>query len=472
MKMAKLALRHRRLDGGHRPHGERASSAGPRSQEYFGVMPCTRHEHDEQRPDASSACETDVCGTISMHVLAARLADAQRAAGLEQQLRRRPRQGGLLPLQQPAQALLCRGHAWITGEIIAGTVGEENAYGTMVGRIKAGPMTFARVSTDDRQRPGARLRRRGPLHRRPARPRSAASASCEIPDLQRLLHFICENGFEHHVAANLSSAANAAYEATTRYLGWDVLPAQRRVEAAAAVGSNAVLDAAVQAGHSAQPGRSAAGADAMDIYHAWCDLKPGVKDLAFAEAVAEVHGPSQGGGADRGLAADPRQARLRRARPGRMAPHDGVCATCGSSRTHSSTSPRDGSPRKASISASILWCRTPASPSTATSRTRCGTTAGSGSSTSILGNEVDAVHARRVRDLCIGPGRRNQCSTHRATRWRGDPGEWSWPGRFHFVRQIRLLPSVSGPWRAARNTSSRAMGRPWPDWFRLPDNGC
>ena len=34
-------------------------------------------------------------------------------------------------------------------DIIAQTVGEENAYGTCVGRIEPGPMTFARVSTDD-----------------------------------------------------------------------------------------------------------------------------------------------------------------------------------------------------------------------------------------------------------------------------------------------------------------------------------
>ena len=34
-------------------------------------------------------------------------------------------------------------------EIIAGTVGKENTYGTMVGRVKPGPMTFVRFSTDD-----------------------------------------------------------------------------------------------------------------------------------------------------------------------------------------------------------------------------------------------------------------------------------------------------------------------------------
>jgi L-fucose isomerase-like protein len=44
----------------------------------------------------------------------------------------------------------------------------------------------------------------------------------EIEDMQRLLHYICECGFEHHVAANLSSVAAAVEEATTRYLGWDI----------------------------------------------------------------------------------------------------------------------------------------------------------------------------------------------------------------------------------------------------------
>jgi L-fucose isomerase-like protein len=43
----------------------------------------------------------------------------------------------------------------------------------------------------------------------------------EIPNLQALLRYICENGFEHHVAANLSSVGPAIHEAAKRYLGWD-----------------------------------------------------------------------------------------------------------------------------------------------------------------------------------------------------------------------------------------------------------
>jgi len=44
----------------------------------------------------------------------------------------------------------------------------------------------------------------------------------KIPQLQRLLRYICENGFEHHVAANFSTVAGAVHEAATRYFGWDV----------------------------------------------------------------------------------------------------------------------------------------------------------------------------------------------------------------------------------------------------------
>ena len=43
-----------------------------------------------------------------------------------------------------------------------------------------------------------------------------------IPNLQKLLRYICENAFEHHVAANFSSSAAAVTEAATKYLGWDM----------------------------------------------------------------------------------------------------------------------------------------------------------------------------------------------------------------------------------------------------------
>ena len=44
----------------------------------------------------------------------------------------------------------------------------------------------------------------------------------EIPEFQELLQHICINGFEHHVAVNLSQTADAVFDALSNYLGWEV----------------------------------------------------------------------------------------------------------------------------------------------------------------------------------------------------------------------------------------------------------
>jgi len=43
-----------------------------------------------------------------------------------------------------------------------------------------------------------------------------------VPNLQKLLRFICQNGYEHHVAATKAPVAAAIQEALTTYLGWQV----------------------------------------------------------------------------------------------------------------------------------------------------------------------------------------------------------------------------------------------------------
>jgi L-fucose isomerase-like protein len=40
--------------------------------------------------------------------------------------------------------------------------------------------------------------------------------------LQKLLRYICENGFEHHVAINPTRVAAGVKEALGKYLGWEI----------------------------------------------------------------------------------------------------------------------------------------------------------------------------------------------------------------------------------------------------------
>ena len=104
-------------------------------------------EHDEREPHV----ERLRGGYLRRHRharAATGFRNAQRPARLEQQLRRRSRQGRVLPLQQPPKHFF-REARMDFQQIIAGTVGRENTYGTCEGLVKPSPMSFARFSTDD-----------------------------------------------------------------------------------------------------------------------------------------------------------------------------------------------------------------------------------------------------------------------------------------------------------------------------------
>jgi L-fucose isomerase-like protein len=105
--------------------------------------------------------------------------------------------------------------------IIAGTVGKENTYGTIVGRLKAVPITYCRVATDDLNGDVAAYLGEGELTDDTLKTFGGYGV-VHIPDLQNLLAYICENGFEHHVAINPSQVAGALDEALSKYLGWSV----------------------------------------------------------------------------------------------------------------------------------------------------------------------------------------------------------------------------------------------------------
>ena len=105
-------------------------------------------------------------------------------------------------------------------EIIAGTVGKENTFGTCVGKVKPGAMSYARYSTDDRRGVVRGYTGPGEFTDDPLETFGGAGVA-EIPQLQKLLKYICREGFEHHVAANFSEVSKAIHEAAVRYLGWE-----------------------------------------------------------------------------------------------------------------------------------------------------------------------------------------------------------------------------------------------------------
>jgi L-fucose isomerase-like protein len=188
-------------------------------EEFFGVVPCTVMSmlSNVLKP---SACETDITGAVGM--LAMMLASGQASALLDwnNNYGEDADKGVVFHCSNLPKAFFTD-MKMDYQEIIAGSVGKENTYGTVVGRIRPGPFTYCRVSTDDE---------RGVIRAYVGEGRVTDDVLgtfggygvIEIPNFQKLLHHICENGYEHHVAANLSQCAGAVDEALSKYMGWDV----------------------------------------------------------------------------------------------------------------------------------------------------------------------------------------------------------------------------------------------------------
>jgi L-fucose isomerase-like protein len=188
-------------------------------EEYFGVVPCTVMSmmSNELFP---SACEVDVCGTLAMYALAVASETPSALLDWNNNYGDDPNKAVCFHCSNLPKHFF-REVRMDFQEIIAGTVGKANTFGTVVGQVKSGPMTFLRVSTDDLTGQLRGYVGQGRFTDDPLETFGGAGV-VEIPAMQKLLRYICENGFEHHVAANFSEVARPVHEAGIRYLGWNV----------------------------------------------------------------------------------------------------------------------------------------------------------------------------------------------------------------------------------------------------------
>ena len=189
-------------------------------EEFYGVVPCTLMSMMSNTL-MPSACETDIAGLVGMYVLQA--ASGQPAALLDwnNNYGEDPNKGVVFHCSNLPKAFFGE-QRMDYQEIIAGTVGKENTYGTIVGRIAPGPFTYCRVSTDDFcGRVDARTSAKAASPTTSSTP-SAATASSRCRTSRGCCSYICRNGFEHHVAATKATVADAVEDALDTYLEWDV----------------------------------------------------------------------------------------------------------------------------------------------------------------------------------------------------------------------------------------------------------
>jgi L-fucose isomerase-like protein len=196
-------------------------------EEFFGVVPCTLMSMMSNRL-MPSACETDIAGVVGMYALALASEVPSAIVDWNNNYGDDPDKGVIfhcsnLPKDIFVDESISKDDIPVMDyqEIIAGTVGKENTFGTIVGRVRTGPFTYLRVSTDDLNGKIVAYVGEGELTDDPIKTFGGYGV-VRVPQLQQLLHYICENGYEHHVAVNLSETASAVNEALAKYLEWDV----------------------------------------------------------------------------------------------------------------------------------------------------------------------------------------------------------------------------------------------------------
>ena len=165
-----------------------------------------------------SACESDVTGAVSM--LAAQLAAQSAPALMDWNNNIRDDRDCCISLHcsnfpksffaAPQIEISCL-------DVLGSTLGTERTFGACKGQVAAGPMTFVRFSTDDAKGILKMYVGEGTFETEPL-PTKGGVANCRVPGLQKLLRYLCENGFEHHVCFVRSHVADILEEAA-KYLG-------------------------------------------------------------------------------------------------------------------------------------------------------------------------------------------------------------------------------------------------------------
>jgi L-fucose isomerase-like protein len=187
----------------------------------FGVAPCVLLSEINDR-GFPAACELDVCNAVSMYAL--QLATGKPTACLDwnNNYGDDPEKCILFHCGPVPQTLMEEKGEVIDHPMFAKALGAGCGFGPNVGRIAAGPFTFASSKTEDGKL--VFYTGQGELTGEPIQEGFfGCGGVARIEDLQKKLVNIGYNGFRHHVSIAPGHVDIALREAFTRYLRYEII---------------------------------------------------------------------------------------------------------------------------------------------------------------------------------------------------------------------------------------------------------
>jgi L-fucose isomerase-like protein len=166
-----------------------------------------------------SACEVDVMGAVSMYALALAAHAPSAILDWNNNYGREADKCVCTHCGNYPKSFIGSAPEISELDVLGAVLGKEKCFGAVKGKVKAGPMTYFRASTDDRLGVVKTYVGEGEFTDDPFA-MDGGIAVTKVARLRRLLSFVTRNGFEHHVAMVRGHCAEAVAEATRRYLGW------------------------------------------------------------------------------------------------------------------------------------------------------------------------------------------------------------------------------------------------------------
>lgn len=168
-----------------------------------------------------SACEVDIAGAVSMYALMLAAGTPPALADWNNNFNEERDKCVCTHCGNFPKSFIKNNLELGSLGVLGNVLGRINTFGAVLGKVTEGPFTFFRISTDDNYGVIKSYLGEGKITNDPYG-MDGCIAVTEVSELQKLMKYMCKNGFEHHVALVRGQVASVLEESIESYLGWDL----------------------------------------------------------------------------------------------------------------------------------------------------------------------------------------------------------------------------------------------------------